>query len=157
VFCPNHQTDSLILWTEIICIVTYQGELRTSGRCPKNEGPGDTICGGMVYSGINGYPGWWVSITRNNDPVSSIFVDELSTTSGLNAEVVLEATGIGINNDNDLPGDVSFNNMIYRKADGSAASVSLSGYVDPTAASHFSGLSAIIEQNPGHVRLWTPN
>ncbi|MFA5267480.1 MAG: hypothetical protein WC379_05870 [Methanoregula sp.] len=147
----------MILWTEIICIVTYQGELRTSGRCPKNEGPGDTICGGMVYSGINGYPGWWVSITRNNDPVSSIFVDELSTTSGLNAEVVLEATGIGINNDNDLPGDVSFNNMIYRKADGSAASVSLSGYVDPTAASHFSGLSAIIEQNPGHVRLWTPN
>jgi len=117
----------------------------------------DVIKGSLYYSTVNGYPGWWVSIRRNSDPESSIFVTELSSTTGLNAQVVLEATGLGIDSNNDLPGDVRFYNMNYRKSGGSAASVSLSGYVDPVASSHFSGLSAVVEQNPSTVKLWTPN
>jgi hypothetical protein len=117
----------------------------------------DVIKGSMYYSTVNGYPGWWVSIKKNSDPESSIFVTQLSTKTGLNAEVVLEATGLGIDSNNDLPGDVRFYNMIYQKTGGSAASVSLTGYVDPGTSPRFSGLSAVVEQNPSQVKLWTPN
>jgi hypothetical protein len=117
----------------------------------------DIMKGSLYYSTVNGYPGWWVSIKRNSDPESSIFVTELSSTNGLNAQVVLEATGLGIDSNNDLPGDVRFYSMNYKKSGGSSASVSLSGYVDPIASSHFSGLSAVVEQNPSTVKLWTPN
>jgi hypothetical protein len=105
----------------------------------------------------NRCPGWWVSIKKNSDPESSIFVTQLSTKTGLNAEVVLEATGLGIDSNYDLPGDVRFYNMIYQKTGGSAASVSLTGYVDPGTSPRFSGLSAVVEQNPSQVKLWTPN
>jgi len=117
----------------------------------------DNIKGTLYYSTVNGYNGWWVSIKKNNDPESSIFVTQLATTSGLNAQVVLEATGIGINSNNDLPGDITFNNMIFQKSGGSSASVSLTGYVDPGTSPRFSGLSAVVEQNPSRVKLWTPN
>jgi hypothetical protein len=117
----------------------------------------DIIKGTLYYSTVNGYNGWWVSIKKNSEPESSIFVTQLATTSGLNAQVVLEATGIGINSNNDLPGDITFNNMVFQKSGGSPASVSLTGYVDPGTSPRFSGLSAVVEQNPTRVKLWTPN
>jgi len=115
---------------------------------------GDRIKGRILWSST--YNQWYVQLSDlTTGEYSTIWSSLVPRHDNLEVSVVLEAKVVDDNND--MPGDIEFYDMVFKNNGVPVGGVNFEGHIDPNKPPGVTGLQVQIISNPSNIKLHTYN